>query len=627
MKKHFLFAAAAAALMTCACSVEPVDVVEVQPEEEGEITVLSAGFAGAGDETRTVRQPDGKVFWSPKDAISIVRGTSSLANKKFVSDNTEPAASANFTGTMPSGTSAYWAVYPYNADAYFTGTYLVTTLPSEQEAVAGSFADDLFISAAYERNSVTSLTFHHQVGGIKFSVTQPGVKQVTLIAAADNAYLAGLIGLYCPTAGQEPYIRATGYPEDMSTTIELTAPEGETLQVGEAYHFVTMPSTLTGGFTLLFEREDGSVGIKTITKTVSIQPGHFATMMEADKGVTYRDAYLEYGPEEVTVDGAGGVFGITVNGTKEYHIDSASDWIKEVSTTGDVRFGRVHGFYAEPNPDAGERIGMLSICYDDNCYPIMVTQSAQGAVTAIPRHMFGMRFTATWCQYCPMMDEAFHKIKSQLGDSFEYACFYATSGNYGTEGSDYLASFYQIGGYPTGIIDGRVDVPNYNSTDATAQEAIYAGNETAKYYPTVTSLGIESSVSGRNVTVKVDVKALYAEDYKLTVLLCENNIIGNQTNYQAPTTITDFNHSRVTRMFLTSSYTGDLFEVPADGGTTSLTSTATVPAGYNMDNMEVVAYVQRSYGDRPAIQSGSYGEWYVDNSRSAAFGKKVEVEF
>ena len=36
MKKHFLFAAAAAALMTCACSVEPVDTVDVQPEEEGE---------------------------------------------------------------------------------------------------------------------------------------------------------------------------------------------------------------------------------------------------------------------------------------------------------------------------------------------------------------------------------------------------------------------------------------------------------------------------------------------------------------------------------------------------------------------------------------------------------------
>ncbi len=626
MKKHFLFAAAAAALMTCACSVEPVDTVDVQSEEEGEITVLTAGFAGS-DETRTVRQPDGKVFWSPKDAISIIRGTSSTGNKKFVSDNTEPAASANFTGTMPSGTGAYWAVYPYRSESYFNGSYLVTTLPSVQEAVAGSFADDLFISAAYVSNSTKSLTFHHQVGGLKFSVTQPGIKRVTMIAADEDAFLAGLIGLYCPTVGQVPYIRATGYPEDMSTSIELTAPEGKTLQVGEAYHIVTMPSTLNGGFTLLFEKEDGSIGFKTISKTVALKAGHFATLMEADKGVTYRDSYLEYGPQEVTVEGAGGVFGITVNGTLEYHIDSASDWIKEVSAKGDVRFGCVHSFYAEPNPEAGERTGMLSICYGDNCYPIMVTQSAQGAVTAIPHHIFGMRFTATWCQYCPMMDEAFHKIKSQLGDSFEYACFYATSGNYGTAGSDYLADFYGIGGYPTGIIDGRVDIPNYNSTDVTAQEAINAGNETVKYYPTATSLGIESSVSGRNVTVKVDVKALYAEDYKLTVLLCENDIIGKQSNYTSPSTITDFNHSRVTRMFLTSSYTGDLFEVPADGGTTSLTYTATIPSGYNMDNMEVVAYVQRSYGDRPAIQSGRYGEWYVDNSRSAAFGKKVEVEF
>ena len=43
MKKQFLIAAAVAALMTCACSVEPVDIVDAQPEE-GEITVLTAGF-------------------------------------------------------------------------------------------------------------------------------------------------------------------------------------------------------------------------------------------------------------------------------------------------------------------------------------------------------------------------------------------------------------------------------------------------------------------------------------------------------------------------------------------------------------------------------------------------------
>ena len=46
MKKQILFAAAVAALMTCACSVEPVDIVDVQPGEDGEYTVLTAGFAG-----------------------------------------------------------------------------------------------------------------------------------------------------------------------------------------------------------------------------------------------------------------------------------------------------------------------------------------------------------------------------------------------------------------------------------------------------------------------------------------------------------------------------------------------------------------------------------------------------
>jgi hypothetical protein len=41
---------------------------------------------------------------------------------------------------------------------------------------------------------------------------------------------------------------------------------------------------------------------------------------------------------------------------------------------------------------------------------------------------------------------------------------------------------------------------------------------------------------------------------------------------------------------------------------------------------EIVAFVQRSYGDRPAIQSASYGEWYVDNCRSAALGATAPLE-
>lgn len=619
MKKHWIFTAAFAAILTISCSVEPMDP-RIPEEEEGEYTVLSAGFAGEEDGTRTVRQSDGKVFWSPNDAIAIVRGST---RRKFSSDVTAPSPSANFSGNMPSGSSAFWALYPYDASCNIQNSYLVTTLPAQQQAVAGSFANNLFISAAYVRNNTTSLTFHHQCGGVKFSVTQPGIKKVTLIPADDGVYLAGLIGLSASAAGKTPYIAATGSADYMSSSIELSAPEGSTLEVGAAYHFVTIPANLAGGFSLLFEKEDGAIGIRTVDKDVTIQAGHFATLLNADKEVTFEKDFLRYSPGEVSLDGQGGLFSIHVQGTLEYHIDSYSDWITEVSTSGDVRVDRIHGFMAASNEEGAERIGMLTICYGDNCYPIMVTQSAKGAVTAIPHHSLGMRFTATWCQFCPMMDETFHKAKDAMGDAFEYVCIYATSGNYGFGGSDLLSNYYQIGGYPSGILDGRYDLPNYNSSDYGAQVIAEVAEETVRYYSTATAIGIESSLSGRNLSVKVDVKALYEEDYKLTVFLCENNVIGSQQN--GSTVVSNFNHSRVTRMSLTD-YTGDLFEGPEAGGVKTFNFNAVIPADYNLDNMDVVAFVQRSYGDRPALPSGGYGGWYVDNSRSAAFGAKAALE-
>ena len=624
MKKHFHFLAAVAALMTCACSVEPVDVVDVQPEEDGEFTVLTAGFAGVEDETRTVRQADGKVFWSPGDAISIIRGTSSSGHKRFVADNTEPSPMAAFSGTMPSGSSAYWAVYPYKADDSYNGTYFITTLPAQQEAVAGSFADELFISAAYVRNSTTTLSFYHQCGGIKFTLTQPGIKKVTLIPADSEVFLAGLIGLYATSAGSAPYIRATGSPEDMSNTIELSAPAGQALEVGAAYHFVTMPAYLAGGFTLFFEKEDGSIAFRTIDKDVTIQAAHFVSVKEVDKGLAFKKDYLDFRPDAVSVDGLGGVFAIDVKGTLDYHIDSSSDWIREVAATGDVRINRRHAFLADRNETGAERMGMLTICYGDNCYPILVTQGAMGGLKILPHHILGMRFTATWCQYCPIMDANFRYAREQLGDGFEYVCIYDSGGNYSFSGSDELGAVYRISSWPSGIIDGRFRLENYSNPSYALQVLTTADKETVTYYPTATAIGLSSTLSGRNLAVDVDVKAQYDEDYKLTVFLCENNIIGNQSHYEQGI-VTNFNHSRVTRMSLTAA-TGDVVSCPSDGTTKTFRFTATIPSGYKTENMEVVAFIQRNYGDRPALQSGKYGEWYVDNCRAAALGATAPLE-
>ena len=618
MKKNAFLFAALAAVLTCSCNVEqPVDVPS---DEDGEITVLAAGFAGA--DTKTVRQSDGKVFWSPNDEISVMRNSTSSANKKFVASNTEPAAETYFTGIMPAGTGAYWAVYPYNANNSIQNGYFVTSVPAKQEAVAGSFANNVFVSAAYEKNATKTLTFHHQCGGVKFTVTQPGIKSAVVVPADESVSLAGLVGLYAATTGSAPYIRATGSPEDMSNTVELVAPEGETLEVGEAYHIVTIPATLKGGFSLMLQKEDGTVCFRKVSKDVKIEAGHFLTLKDVDEGAEF-DRYFEFSPSTIEVEPVGGLFTMNIRSTVDFHVQINDDWIKQVSVTGDPRLGATVTFSAEMN-NGEERSSVMIVCDDKNCYPVVVTQGDGSKLKKVTHHSLGMRFTATWCGYCPIMSKTFHLAKDNLGDKFEYICMYATDGDYGFSDMNTLASQYKIGGYPTGIIDGRFEVENYSSEYAAGLIAS-AVEETETNYPAATAIGLETSLSGQNLTVKAEVFANCAETYKLTVILMENGIIGYQADYTDGDQ-QNFQHDRVARKTLTSSISGDSFSIDEVGGTKSFTYTYTVPASYKKNNLMILAYVQRTFGSRPVIQSGNYGNWYVDNCRVAAVGTTAPLE-
>ena len=620
MKKQFLFAAAVAALMTCACSVEPADVMDVRSEEESEITVLTAGFAGAEKETRTVRQADGKVFWSPGDAISVIRGTAESDRKKFVSDITEPVPTAEFKGVMPSGTGAFWAVYPYREDNLFNGEYLMTTLPARQEAVAGSFADNLFTSAAYVTDTDEPLVFHHVFSGVKFTVTEPGIKSVTLFPASTRNILAGRVGLDA-SVGSAPYAAGFGSSDQLSGTVELYAPEGETLKPGEAYHMVTRPAYLIGGMTLMFEKKNGTVALRKINRNILLKVGHFATLLDVDRGLEYQE-FFEFSPSEFSLGAEGGLFSMHIRSSGGYHVDTSNcDWIREVRTVGDPRTpdGADIYFSAELNT-GGERSGIIIVCSDGahgNCYPVSVSQESGEGMKRIAHHSLGMVFTATWCQWCPPMDEAFLQAKDALGDRFEYVSLYNPEGNYGLDCEETLFDYYWGSGYPEGIIDGRRRVPDPD----TDLESLIAESELL--YPPVTSVALSSTVSGTNVTINADVYANVRDDYKITVFLVENGIIGPQSF--PGEVMEDYRHERVARMLLTQPATGDPFELDA-GETMSFTISCTLPAGCNAANMEVLAYVQRQYGSRPIVRSDNLDDWYVDNCRSAALGATAPLE-
>ena len=611
MKKHFLFAAAVAALVTCACSVEPVE--PIQPEEDGVFTVLTAGFATDGDATRTIRQEDGKVFWSAYDQISVVKASRNSTNVRFVSNNTAPAATAAFEGTLMSGT-AFWALHPYYSGTNYDGTYLVTRLPSEQEAVAGTFADDLFISAAYFTSGEKELSFSHVVGGIKFSVTEPGVEKITLTSNGGEA-LAGVIGIQ--RVSGRPTITAYG-----STQSQIVLkPASGTFEVGQTYYFVTIPMTLEQGFTLLFKNQNGSIGVRTVNKPVTFEAGRFKKMMELDKGVNY-ERYFTYKASEASFPKAGGSFTVKIHASMDFHFQCADDWIWEVSRDGDpILDEATYTFKAAPN--YGEaRMGYLQLCNDANCFIVPVEQEAgsedEWMTAGFVHHSLGMRFTATWCGWCPMMNDSFKMAKAKLGDGFHYACFYAPSGNYGFSGIDILADQYFVNSFPTGIIDGRFLVKNYAS-EITSDNIVNAALETEATYPTATGLGIDSSVEGNTVSVTVDVYTHLADSYKLTVLLLENNIIGYQADNNEGAH-SDFAHNKVVRKALTS-VSGDAFTVTDPVGIRSFSFTTVIEDGYDPDNLEILVYVQRPFGTQPVIQSANYGDYYVDNCMSCAVGK------
>ncbi|MBR5670964.1 MAG: hypothetical protein IKX11_03815, partial [Bacteroidales bacterium] len=186
MKTNSIILLALAAVAALSCSVRENDMNFTGGTVSFKATLADAPF------TKTVLQNDGSVYWSPGDAINLFYGATGSA--RLESDNTEAAAQVNFTGTLegfvPDGSSYFWAVYPYNEANSFDGSAVTLTLPAVQTAVAGTFADDLFVTMAHSQDY--TLQFYNVCGGVKFSVAGEGIKYVTFKGNSDEI-LAGKV--------------------------------------------------------------------------------------------------------------------------------------------------------------------------------------------------------------------------------------------------------------------------------------------------------------------------------------------------------------------------------------------------------------------------------------------------
>lgn len=285
--KVLFFSAVVFALFSC--SVKQIDIAD---PEESEITIRA--FQEGAAETRTTLVDNGtQVYWEPSDEIKVFfRGS----GNRFISHNSENERIADFSGTLnvvvgqnegAFGSNALWGLYPYRADASSDGESVTTTLPAEQTGRAGSFAKNTHITLA--KSNSFDLAFYNVCSGVRFSLTQEGIKRVTF-EGNDGEALAGKIRL-----AFENGIPTVKEISDPNKVITMSAPNGGTFQTGQWYYIEALPGALSGGYKMAFYKESEFAQLSS-SSSVTLRRGVFGSLAEADKDLMFKPTGGGEGP-------------------------------------------------------------------------------------------------------------------------------------------------------------------------------------------------------------------------------------------------------------------------------------------------------------------------------------------
>lgn len=281
MKTHLIiFAFALFAITACSSRIEMTG-------EEGARITIHASLEGATGTKTIVQEGALQVYWEPNEEIKVfLKGRSS----RFVSINTDLASSTDFEGNIVgvvigseegAGTnSILWGLYPYWSSATCDGSSVTTLLPASQIGRAGSFARNTHITLACSEGF--NLSFYNVCGGLRFSLTQEGIKKVSFQANNKTA-IAGKIKMTFEDG--RPVVGAVSEGRSLIT---LTAPDGEAFQTGRWYYMEMIPGQLAGGFTMVFYKDNTSATIST-GKTVAIKRGVYGSLSDVDKDLLFKD--------------------------------------------------------------------------------------------------------------------------------------------------------------------------------------------------------------------------------------------------------------------------------------------------------------------------------------------------
>lgn len=290
MRKLSLFAALVVAMTVVSCVKEinhetPGD--NPSTEQVNDAVSFDASF---GVPSKAVLKPDeteSKVEWEADDQVSVLidggnylyKASEAGLTTKLITESTD----------VPSE-GAYYAVYPYDANAALAEGVISTVLPAEQTAVLGSFTTHLSVSQAVEN----AFTFRNVCGLVKVTIDAENVTKIVFEGNSDEI-VAG--GIDVTVAEAPTWVAREG---EGQKTIALVAAEGS-LAKG-AYYFAVLPQTFAAGFKVTAYKGEESWVIRNVVTSTTIERSDIVgskKFFEIEGNGTEANPYLLKTPEHL----------------------------------------------------------------------------------------------------------------------------------------------------------------------------------------------------------------------------------------------------------------------------------------------------------------------------------------
>lgn len=361
---------AIAAMATVSCSKE---IQNEQPVQETKLFPMT--ITATSTDTKTALVDRVSIKWLSTDRLSVFDGK---GNHEFKSNGA--GKTVTFSGDA-AGAETYYALYPYNAEANLTGTTVTTTLASEQQAKAGSFADGLNINAS-KAAATDDFHFTNVLSVAKISVASTNLGEHTIKSVKLSSNNHALAGDVVVSFG-ETITAAAG----TNAVKEITLEGGESGLSDGDYYFCLLPNA-GGDITLTFTDTEGNVATKTATLKNAFTAGSIknlgtvkglvwtapkyyvkvtsnADLTDGDYLIVYEEGSVAFNGGLETLDAASNTIEVTLDNNKikstdavdaaKFTIDASAGTIKSAS-----------GYYIGQTSDANGMASSTRTAYENN---------------------------------------------------------------------------------------------------------------------------------------------------------------------------------------------------------------------------------------------------------------------